>query len=133
MRCAGLRREDPGGRQRPPSALVVPRRPRAAEMVAEAAARGPRRPLPGPSAKGGTVTAPDPRPYAAPGDLVTAADAAAFVRTYVVDPDTEWDLSDAYNYLERRLDRERRQACRRGCFAMFREACRERDWERVNR
>ena len=60
------------------------------------------------------MTAPDPRPYAAPGDLVTAEDAAAFVRTYVVDPDTERDLSDVYNHLERRLDRERRQACERG-------------------
>lgn len=56
---------------------------------------------------------PDPTPYLLPTDLRTAEDAAAFVRTYVVDPATEWDLSDVYNYLERRLDRERRQACRR--------------------
>lgn len=75
------------------------------------------------------MTTPDPSPYAAPGDLVTAADAAAFVRTYVVDPDTEWDLSDVYNYLERRLDRERRQACRRGALACWRRfACVARSW-----
>jgi len=63
------------------------------------------------------MTAPDHRPYLLPTDLRTAEDAAAFVRVYVVDPDTEWDLSDVYNYLERRLDRERRQACRRGALA----------------
>ena len=60
------------------------------------------------------LTAPDHTPYLLPTDLRTAEDAAAFVHTYVVDPATEWDLSDVYNYLERRLDRERRQACRRG-------------------
>lgn len=79
------------------------------------------------------MTAPDPRPYAAPGDLVTAADAAAFVRVYVVDPDTEWDLSDAYNYLERRLDRERRQACRRGALDAWRSACELVRWARSRR
>jgi hypothetical protein len=56
------------------------------------------------------VSAPDPRPYAAPGDLVTAADVAAWLRENA--PRYYGDgVADA---LDARLDRERRQACERG-------------------
>jgi hypothetical protein len=79
------------------------------------------------------MTAPDPRPYAAPGDLVTAADVARWLRERAA----EWradarahpevgarlvrldyggavTLDDALADLRARLDRERRQACERG-------------------
>jgi hypothetical protein len=70
------------------------------------------------------VTTPDPTPYLLATDLRTADDALAFVRIYVLDPALEWDLSDVYNYLERRLDRERRQACRRASFVNLPELAR---------
>jgi hypothetical protein len=59
------------------------------------------------------MTAPDPRPYAGPGDLVTAADVAAWLRERAEEEprSTAWYLHDR---LAARLDRERRQACERG-------------------
>ena len=95
------------------------------------------------------MTAPDPRPYAAPGDLVTAADVAEWLREHAA----EWradarahpevgarmvrldyggavTLDGALSDLTARLDRERRQACRRGSLAEFHAACRERVRER---
>lgn len=90
------------------------------------------------------MTAPDPTPCAAPGDLVTAADVARWLREWrstatdnelidAVDWERGYDVHDlrsAHNLaqelasrdLDERLDRERRQACRRGALAMFREA-----------
>jgi hypothetical protein len=57
-----------------------------------------------------SMTAPDPRPFAAPGDLITAADVAAWLRENA--PRYYGDgVADA---LDARLDRERRQACERG-------------------
>ena len=69
----------------------------------------------------------DPTPYAAPTDLRTAEDVAEWLRKKTFVSASLRATSDA---LDARIDRERRQACRRGCFAMFREACREREWER---
>jgi hypothetical protein len=84
------------------------------------------------------MTAPDPRPYAGPGDLVTAADVAAWLVDYPSN-----DAAQASIDLVERLDRERRQACRRGCFAMAhearvwraaeRESCRGETWAAVYR
>ncbi len=70
----------------------------------------------------------DPRPYAAPTDLVTAADVAEWLRERAerallgnCHPPTHV-LHYALVDLRARLDRERRQACRRGCTAMLHEA-----------
>lgn len=66
------------------------------------------------------MTAPDPRPHAAPTDLVTAEDAAEWLRERAerallgnCHPPTHV-LHYALMDLRARLDRERRQACRRG-------------------
>jgi hypothetical protein len=69
------------------------------------------------AALGGHVTAPDPRPYAAPGDLVTAADVLAWLRARDEAHEGAETLVDALDALAARLDRERRQACRRGALA----------------
>ena len=58
----------------------------------------------------------DPRPYAGPTDLVTAEDAARWLDTY---PWT-WPVDYARAELRARLDRERRQACRRGALDRWR-------------
>ena len=92
------------------------------------------------------LTAPDPRPYAAPTDLVTAADVLAWLVAIPPCPYDEagaWDETDLANELTLRLDRERRQACRRGCFAEAheaymwraaeRESCRGETWAAVYR
>ena len=69
------------------------------------------------------MTAPDPRPYAAPTDLVTAADVALWLDTLHQGPPAEriFGVQDAVAALDARLDRERRQACRRGALAEWRE------------
>ena len=94
------------------------------------------------SATAEAVGAPDPTPYLRPGvDLITAADAARWLgehaeqwrRDAVADPslgarDVRLDyggwraLQDAYYTLDARLDRERRQACRRGARRTFADA-----------
>ena len=89
------------------------------------------------------MTAPiDPRPYAAPTDLVTAADVARWLREWrstatdaemiaAVDWVHAYDVQDLRNAhdlaqelasqaLDARLDRERRQACRRGALYHWR-------------
>ena len=92
------------------------------------------------------MTAPDPRPYAAPTDLVTAADVLAYQLT-LLDPDPDIDLThaiigpwtvtlpQAIILTAFRLDRERRQACRRGALTAWRFACGqraiERDWRKA--
>ena len=57
----------------------------------------------------------DPRPYAAPTDLVTAADVARWLHEIddadITGGDPMWLT---ISRLDARLDRERRQACRRG-------------------
>lgn len=82
------------------------------------------------------MTTPDPTPYAAPTDLVTAEDVARWLREQIdeydihaIMPPREVLVVTTIALLER-LDRERRQACRRGCIAMFREACILREAER---
>ncbi len=62
------------------------------------------------------MTAPvDPRPYAGPGDLVTAADVARWLHEIDDDDITGGDpMWLTISRLDARLDRERRQACRRG-------------------
>ena len=68
------------------------------------------------------MTAPDPRPHAAPTDLVTAEDVARWLdeRAMASPPEPvpqysrHWILELAWADLRARLDRERRQACRRG-------------------
>ena len=62
------------------------------------------------------MTAPvDPRPYAGPTDLVTAADVARWLHEIddgdITGGDPMWVT---ISHLDARLDRERRQACRRG-------------------
>lgn len=66
----------------------------------------------------------DPRPYAGPTDLVTAADVAEWLDTLHKGPPAEriFGVQDAVAALDARLDRERRQACRRGALACWREA-----------
>ncbi len=72
----------------------------------------------------------DPRPYAAPTDLVTAADVVEWLRERAerallgnCHPPTHV-LHYALVDLTARLDRERRQACRRGALAGWREFAR---------
>ena len=69
------------------------------------------------------MTAPDPTPYAAPTDLVTAADVALWLDTLHQGPPSAriFGVQDAIAALDARLDRERRQACRRGALAEWRE------------
>ncbi len=67
------------------------------------------------------LTAPDPRPYAAPTDLVTAADVARWLHEIDDDDITGGDpMWLTISRLDARLDRERRQACRRGALACWR-------------
>ena len=68
----------------------------------------------------------DHRPYAAPTDLVTAADVARWLVDYPGSCAAQASID-----LHERLDRERRQACRRGCFAHFSDACVHRQNERA--
>ncbi len=65
----------------------------------------------------------DPRPYAGPTDLVTAADVAEWLDTLHKGPPAEriFGVQDAVAALDARLDRERRQACRRGALAEWQE------------
>lgn len=67
------------------------------------------------------MTTPDHRPYLTATDLRTPEDVLAFVHDFVVDPDVEWDLSEVRNFLQRKIDRERRQACRRAALIAWRE------------
>lgn len=79
------------------------------------------------------MTAPDPTPYAAPTDLVTAADVLAWLVAIPPCPYDEagaWDETDLANELTLRLDRERRQACRRGALAEWQQYTRCRLWLR---
>ena len=73
------------------------------------------------------MTAPDPRPYAAPTDLITAEDVARWLDTLHQGPPAEriFGVQDAVAALDARLDRERRQACRRGALAEWRRFCDE--------
>ena len=74
------------------------------------------------------LTTPDPRPYAAPTDLVTAADVAEWLNEQALSAPAEpipvfslhWVLATTRTKLLARLDRERRQACRRGALACWR-------------
>lgn len=80
------------------------------------------------------MTAPvDPRPYAGPTDLVTAADVARWLESRDRGSKAAgWRivrLSTVVTDLRARLDRERRQACRRGALACWRRfACVARSW-----
>ena len=69
------------------------------------------------------MTAPvDHRPYAGTGDLVTAEDVAEWLDTLHRGPPAEriFGVQDAIVALDARLDRERRQACRRGALESWR-------------
>lgn len=69
------------------------------------------------------MTAPaDHWPYAAPTDLRTAEDVAEWLDTLHRGPPAEriFGVQDAIVALDARLDRERRQACRRGALACWR-------------
>lgn len=65
------------------------------------------------------MTTPDPTPYLLPTDLVTAADVARWLKERAEDEprSTAWYLHER---LTARLDRERRQACRRGALERWR-------------
>ena len=62
---------------------------------------------------------PDHTPFLRPGDLITAEDAAEWLRQQAEDDPraAAWYL---YERLTARLDRERRQACRRGALRAWR-------------
>ena len=66
----------------------------------------------------------DHRPYAGPTDLVTAADVAEWLDTLHQGPPAEriFGVQDAIAALDARLERERRQACRRGARMNFADA-----------
>lgn len=70
------------------------------------------------------MNTPDHRHYLREGALRSPEDVLQCVLTFAEDPDVEHDVSDVYNYLSRRLDRERRQACRRGAIAAWRDMSR---------
>jgi hypothetical protein len=72
------------------------------------------------------MTAPDHRPYAAPTDLVTAEDVLAWLDTLHKGPPAEriFGVQDAVAALDARIDRERRQACRRASFVALPELAR---------
>ncbi len=72
------------------------------------------------------MTAPDHTPFLLPTDLRTPEDVARCVISFALDPDVEYDATDVFNYLSARIDRERRQACRRGASQHIR-------WARTNR
>lgn len=81
------------------------------------------------------MTAPDPRPYAAPTDLITAEDVARWLDTLHQGPPAEriFGVQDAIVALDARLDRERRQACERGaedCERRARALCPDGDYTR---
>ena len=68
------------------------------------------------------MTAPDHRPYLLPTDLRTAEDVARWLRARDEAHEGAETLADAVAALRARLDRERRQACRRGARDQWREA-----------
>jgi len=76
------------------------------------------------------MTAPDHRPYLLATDLRTAEDVARWLDERARNAPAEtvpsfssfWVLSDAVDALDARLDRERRQACRRGARRTFADA-----------
>jgi len=69
------------------------------------------------------MTAPDHTPYLLATDLRTPEDVLDRVLAFAVDPDIDRHATDVFNYLSQRLDRERRQACRRGMLRAFKFAC----------
>lgn len=83
------------------------------------------------------MTAPDHRPYLLPADMRTAEDVARWLHEraeralHATTPPSVLALHYVHADLRARLDRERRQACRRGCFAMFRESHVWREAERA--
>jgi hypothetical protein len=78
------------------------------------------------------MTAPDHRPYLLATDLRTAEDVARWLDERARNAPAEtvpsfssfWVLSDAVDALDARLDRERRQACRRASFVALPELAR---------
>ena len=76
------------------------------------------------------MTAPDYHPFLLPTDLRTPEDVLPCVLNFAVDPDIERDATDVFNYLSARLDRERRQACRRGALELTRAIARQKLWLR---
>ena len=76
---------------------------------------------------------PDHTPYLRPGvDLITAEDACAWLDGLTSGPAREriYGVLDAHAALSLRLDRERRQACRRAVARHFAEAREHREGER---
>jgi hypothetical protein len=74
----------------------------------------------------------DHRPHLLETDLRTAEDVLDWMYRSQRD---ETPLEDVRLELNQRLDRERRQACRRACMSIFRDACivrtHERDWAKT--
>jgi hypothetical protein len=77
------------------------------------------------------MTAPDHTPYRVPGDLITAEDVYTWLDNF--DPYDIYDaaLAMAVPTLRKILDKQRREALRRGCFAHFALARQHRTWERA--
>lgn len=72
------------------------------------------------------MTAPDHRPYLLATDLRTAEDVARWLHEIDDDDITGGDpMWLTISRLDARLDRERRQACRRGALACWRAFCDE--------
>ena len=78
------------------------------------------------------MTTPDHHPYLTENDLRTPKDSADFLRAWR-DSHNDWlEFGDAIDMLDERIERERRQACRRGAlenwrnFAQYARWCKER-------
>ena len=71
------------------------------------------------------MTTPDHHPYLTEGCLRTPEDSADFLR----DSHNDWlEFGDAIDMLDERLDRERRQACRRGALENWRNFAQYARW-----
>lgn len=67
------------------------------------------------------MTTPDHHPYLTENDLRTPKDSADFLRAWR-DSHNDWlEFGDAIDMLDERIERERRQACRRGAMANWRK------------
>ena len=81
------------------------------------------------------MTTPDHRPYLTATDLRTPEDVLAWLKERAIAADEGFvsraaTLDEAYAALSARLDRERRQACRRGAHEMTRVIARSKLWLR---
>lgn len=77
------------------------------------------------------MTAPDHTPYRIPEDLITAEDVYAWLDNFDPYDVVYAPLATAIGELRKILDKQRREALRRGCFAYLALARQHRAWERA--